>query len=134
MSFISSPLLVEHLQISKKHKWLIVIAVVVLIGVAYYIIDPVMHKWVPKCPFLLLTGWKCPGCGSQRAIHALVHGDIIEVFRQNALFLPSIAYIISIVASRLKPSLHDKLTGQIAIWTYFGIIIVFWISRNIFGF
>ena len=106
----------------------------IALGVAYYFIDPALHKWVPKCPFMLLTGLKCPGCGSQRAIHALVHGHIIEVFRQNALFIPSLVYLVAIIVSRKWPKWHDKLTGQVALWTFFSVVIIFWITRNIFGF
>ncbi|MBQ3998212.1 MAG: DUF2752 domain-containing protein [Paludibacteraceae bacterium] len=93
-----------------------------------------MHKWVPKCPFMLLTGWKCPGCGSQRAIHAIVHGQIGEAFRQNALFIPSAIYLIAILVSRRWPAVHNKITGRIAIWTWFTVIMLFWVTRNIFGF
>ena len=120
--------------ISKQYKWILVIAVIICVGVAYYFIDPVMHKWVPKCPFMLLTGWKCPGCGSQRAIHAIVHGQIGEAFRQNALFIPSAIYLIAILVSRRWPAVHNKITGRIAIWTWFTVIMLFWVTRNIFGF
>lgn len=119
---------------SKQYKWILVIAVIICVGVAYYFIDPVMHKWVPKCPFMLLTGWKCPGCGSQRAIHALVHGNIIEVFRQNALFIPFALYVLAVIVSKLKPNVYDKLTGNVAVWIWVSITVLFWISRNIFGF
>src|SRR5437762_10353071 len=31
------------------------------------------NQWFPKCPFLLLTGYQCPGCGSTRACYQLLH-------------------------------------------------------------
>jgi Protein of unknown function (DUF2752) len=39
----------------------------------------------PTCPFLELTGWYCPGCGSLRALHALATGDPAGVVAHNAL-------------------------------------------------
>lgn len=37
--------------------------------------------------FHTLTGLECPGCGSQRMIHALLHGDIAGAWRHNAFLL-----------------------------------------------
>lgn len=107
---------------------------IIVLGVAYYFIDPAMHKWVPKCPFMLLTGLKCPGCGSQRVLHALAHGQIVEAFRQNALLIPAMLYVLTIIVSRRWPAVHNKITGRVAGWIVFGVIMLFWITRNIFGF
>ncbi len=35
------------------------------------------------CPFLLITGWYCPGCGGLRAVHDLVHGDWAAAVSSN---------------------------------------------------
>ena len=35
----------------------------------------------PTCPFLAITGWYCPGCGSLRAVHDLLHGDLAGAVR-----------------------------------------------------
>ena len=39
--------------------------------------DPAGSVFWPKCPFHLLTGLECPGCGSQRAVHSLLNGDLL---------------------------------------------------------
>jgi hypothetical protein len=39
----------------------------------------------PRCPFQQATGLFCPGCGSQRAIHALTHFDFPRALSFNAL-------------------------------------------------
>ena len=49
---------------------------IALAGAAYFALDPATNAIFPRCPFLTLTGLKCPGCGSQRAIHCLLHADI----------------------------------------------------------
>lgn len=59
----------------------------------YYRYDPGLYAWFPKCPFRSLTGLQCPGCGSQRAIHALLHGQVIAAFQQNALVPLAIPYL-----------------------------------------
>ena len=49
---------------------LLLIALVAL-TIIYYRVSPTSSVFFPKCAFLMLTGLKCPGCGSQRAVHAL---------------------------------------------------------------
>lgn len=41
----------------------------------------------PPCPFHLLTGWNCPGCGGLRMTHDLLHGDLGSAFTDNAFLL-----------------------------------------------
>ncbi|PYV86056.1 MAG: hypothetical protein DMG90_22080 [Acidobacteria bacterium] len=35
--------------------------------------NPASSGIFPPCPFLWLTGFYCPGCGSLRALHQLLH-------------------------------------------------------------
>ncbi len=37
------------------------------------------------CPFLLVTGEPCPGCGGLRAMNDLTHGDIVGALSSNAM-------------------------------------------------
>lgn len=68
---------------------------------------------MPKCPWYALTGWKCPGCGSQRMIHALLHGDLAAAWTHNAFLLcslPLIAALGVIEADRRRwPRLYARL-------------------------
>ena len=46
------------------------------------------------CPWLVLTGTYCPGCGGLRAVNDLTNGDVRAAFASNALFValvPAIA-------------------------------------------
>ena len=57
--------------------------------------DPATSGLFPPCPFRVLTGWYCPGCGSLRAMHQLLQGNIRNAFKLNALAvvaLPFLAY------------------------------------------
>lgn len=37
------------------------------------------------CPFLLVTGFPCPGCGGLRAVHDLLRGDLAAAAGSNAV-------------------------------------------------
>ena len=51
-----------------------------------YRFPPTEYSFYPRCPFYLATHWLCPGCGSTRALHALLHLDIQSALHYNALF------------------------------------------------
>lgn len=51
-----------------------------------YQFPPTEFSFYPRCPIYLTTHWLCPGCGSTRALHALLHLDIQSALHYNALF------------------------------------------------
>lgn len=125
----------------KKRSWRITVGVAVAFAVAaalvlLYRMDPSASVLAPKCPFHLLTGLDCPGCGSQRAIHSLLHLRLGDAFRYNALMVLSIPFLILLVFASLNrkrlPRLYAALNSQATIWTVFAIIVAWWILRNLF--
>ena len=84
----------------RRKVTIIVLLSVVLVTalVVYFLFDPATTPF-PRCPFLMLTGWQCPGCGSQRAIHSLLHLDIVAAWRYNALLVLSIPYLLLLVVA-----------------------------------
>jgi len=59
------------------------------------IYNPATSKFFPPCPVHYLTGWYCPGCGSLRAIHQLLQGNVRAAWAMNPLSLllfPFLAY------------------------------------------
>ncbi len=84
----------------------------------------------------MLTGFECPGCGSQRAIHSLLHLDIAAAFRFNALLVLSLPLVALLIYAEInrekKPNFYTRLHNPILIWGYFAIVVAWWIGRNIF--
>jgi hypothetical protein len=50
-------------------------------------VSPEQPGHYPVCPFYWATGLYCPGCGGLRAVHALVHGDVVTAAHRNLLLL-----------------------------------------------
>ena len=128
------------MEIIKKHKLLSVIILLILGGSIVYIFyhyNPGTSGFFLQCPFKLLTGYDCPGCGSQRALHALLHGDVKQAFTYNPLFILAIPYvIIGFIFNQDKvktkyPRLRKALFGQKAIYIILFIVIAFWLLRNL---
>lgn len=63
-----------------------VTAILGMAGLMFFLVDPAAspHLFWP-CPFHKLTGLYCPGCGGQRALHALLHGRFVDALSRNAL-------------------------------------------------
>lgn len=123
-----------------KGKRLYFVALTLLItalAVIYYRFNPAKYSLFPKCPFHSLTGLDCPGCGSQRAIFRLLHGDIAGAARENLLLiisLPPLAvhFFFKIKSVILNKDLRWKLiyhplTPKITLL----VVVIFWILRNI---
>ena len=80
---------------------MLLLAVGVVVGL--YFLDPVKYVLMPKCPFKMLTGLSCPGCGIQRAIHALLHGDVAGAVKYNFFLVYSGPYAMAFVVGLLFP-------------------------------
>ncbi|MCM1153627.1 MAG: DUF2752 domain-containing protein [Muribaculum sp.] len=108
--------------------------IIALLAVCYFLFDPMQAAWMPKCPVKTFTGLDCPGCGSQRMIHALLHGDLAGAFRANAFLLLMIPYLILLAAADFMPhrlpSLHKKLNSTTAVALVCSAIVVWTIVRN----
>ena len=115
-------------------------AAILLSGLFLYIYattTPESSRLFPKCIFLQLTGFRCPGCGSQRVVHALLNGDIAAAFRYNAFLVLMIPYVSALAfATFFKnrvPGLYNVLCHPAVIAAILVLTILWWIFRNVFG-
>ena len=126
------------LATSRHNKALLALLGCMLVGgVVLYLYSPESLR-IPRCPFLQLTGWQCPGCGSLRGIHALLHGDLGRVLQLNVMLIPALLYLALLVLLELtRPHcgraerLYHRFSGCTASWIIFAIIIVWGIGRNL---
>ncbi|GAB3065588.1 DUF2752 domain-containing protein [Stenotrophomonas tumulicola] len=49
---------------------------------------------LPSCPLYALTGLYCPGCGSTRCLHSLVHFDLAGAMAMNPLLVISLPFLL----------------------------------------
>jgi len=122
----------------KRTSLFLLAIVIVVIAVIYALFNPEDCKFFPPCPIYHFTGFKCPGCGSQRAIHYLLNGEVAQALSKNALAVLFIPYILLGLYCDYKkrlslPLLHLRkiLYGTKAIWIILIIITAFTIARNI---
>ncbi|MTG99007.1 MULTISPECIES: DUF2752 domain-containing protein [Myroides] len=83
------------------------------------------------------SGWLCPGCGGQRALHSILQGHLLEAFHFNQLiyiYIPLIAilYIAFVETFVLK---NKRIRNYIHFPRWFSVFLIvliaaFTIYRN----
>lgn len=112
----------------------VIILGIIALGVLYSVVDPAESKWMPKCVFKMVTGYDCPGCGSQRMLHSLLHGDLAGAWQANAflvLLLPVLGIMLFAELFRSKYPMLFKTFFSTASCVLISVGIVLWfILRN----
>lgn len=130
----------QELQVvdSKRIKLIATAIVLVALAVLFTRYNPSESSFFPKCPFKQVTGLKCPGCGSQRAVHSLLNFDFVTASKMNLMLVISIPYLVLGFYFQSKKKLTEsqlhwrkKLFGQKAIMIILFLVIGFWVLRNI---
>jgi hypothetical protein len=107
-----------------------------LAGSAYlYVFEPGKSGFFPVCVFRALTGFTCPGCGSTRAMHQILHGHFVAAFMLNPLFLLAIPFLLFALLRYSVAVMRDEIPrGNVLpasyIYALFVIVVSFWIFRN----
>lgn len=111
-------------------------AIFVAVMLLLFFVDPATTKFSFKCPFKLLTGLDCPGCGGQRAVHDFLHGHFIEGLRYNPFLIIGLLYFAcALIAQYIHRPWAEKLGRKIlnirVAITYIVLLFAWWILRNI---
>ena len=98
--------------------------------------DPARSVIFPPCPLHYFTGLYCPGCGSLRAIHQLLLGNLRGAWAMNpltCLLLPFLIYgLTSDAVFRLRGrGLPRVILPAASIRTLCTVIVLFGILRNL---
>lgn len=108
-----------------------------LTGAATYLFffEPGRSGFFPVCPFRALTGFNCPGCGTARGLHQLLHGNVLAAFELNPLLvlvLPLLGYAL---IAYTRSAITGHATPQFSLapkygWLLTVLILGFWVFRN----
>jgi len=120
----------------KKITWFAIIFGTLSLAVFYFFINPNDVNFLPECPLYFTTGFYCPGCGSQRATHQLLNFNIFGVLQQNVLYFISLLilgyhFIVTGCNGIFKKQLYNYVYHPKTPLVILGVIVVFWILRNI---
>lgn len=120
------------------YKLLSIIGFFILgVGIYYfYQNDPAQSETVfILCVTKNISGIDCPGCGSQRAFHELLHGNFIKAAKLNLtiyFFTPLLLFIF--LKTALKPfriDLPDLLITTERLMLILFFLLLFTVLRNL---
>lgn len=91
------------------------------------------------CPWLVLTGTYCPGCGGLRAVNDLSRGDLAAAASSNVLFVGALPLLLVLWARWLRDRWQGvsrvadrrRVLGLVSFFT--GVALTFWVVRNLPG-
>lgn len=99
-----------------------------------YFFNPSTHGFYPVCVFHQLTRLNCPGCGSTRALYALLHGNLPLALKDNSLFIFTLAFLAARCAWFAANHFFSRHARQFIspkmLWTFLIVTGVFTVLRN----
>lgn len=102
---------------------------------ALLVVDPNQPGSYGVCPFRLLTGLDCPGCGTLRSLHAMLGGDLWRAIDHNLLTVVLLPVLVAVWLRWLASSRSGRAQLPAApAWFGYGVAvaaIVFWVARNL---
>lgn len=121
----------------RRGVFVFLLFLLVVAGVLY-VYNPSVTQWAPKCVMLKLTGFRCPGCGIQRFIHQMLHGNFAEAVKYNYFAVLVLPYFAVLLFRELMPDGSFKATlGKWFVnryWAtaYVALYFTWWVVRNVY--
>ena len=109
---------------------------VLTLGLTYlYLFNPANGAGYPACPFRMITGFQCPGCGTLRGLHQLLHGHPLAAFKLNPLMVMTLPFLLVVLFLTTRRALTGRMQPRLFIpakyiWIFLVVVICFWIFRN----
>ena len=127
---------VKHGRIVYLARAIVPTALALLAAALLLVFPPTRYGFYPRCPINQYFHVLCPGCGSTRALVALLHGSFAEAFRINALttLLGPIALVYAGIC--YWRVLSGKRAGwpqppATAVYSTLAVAAIFTIARNL---
>ena len=127
----------QPLTLRARRRLLLLAALAAVAGLfLLYRFAPTEDSLYPRCVFHTVTGLHCPGCGTTRCLHSLLHGQFRRAAACNALMLLALPFLLFWAARsglaflRGDPPRARPLPG----WAYVllvGTVLAFWVLRNL---
>ncbi len=113
-------------------------AVCLLLAWLYRTFEPTAVGFYPECPLYAASGYQCPGCGTQRAVHELLNFNFGAALRQNPVVVLGMPYLVlglglSIVGAEggTAGRLRERIFSTPALLVVLAILVVFGVVRNL---
>ena len=128
--------MIKKFEIHPSLRLSFIIGLLAMAYLYFFFLPIIETKIIFYCPFHMLTGLYCPGCGTLRGLHYLAHGNFLKFINCNPLAFLSIPFLVY----SFCVFFYKEITGKelknffirpFFIWLLLAIILIFWVLRNI---
>src|SRR5438105_383257 len=116
-------------------KWPLIGSVVAAAAAVLFWFEPSRYPLYPVCIFHQVTGLLCPGCGSLRAMHQLLHGHLLAALHYNSFLVLSLPLLAAWWGNRALRKLRGHSTPfhlrAVWLWCALGLMLAFGVLRNL---
>jgi hypothetical protein len=125
------PELAERLR-GRRAQALLALGAFSLVLLVLVFVDPRTAPFAPVCPVHAATGLFCPGCGTGRALHALVHGDLAAALRLNVLAVATVPVFLALaLKAALEPAERLPVPPPWLRLAIYALLAFFLVARNL---
>lgn len=112
------------------------VASLTLLATLLWRFPPSRYPFYPRCPIYTAFHLQCPGCGTTRALAALLRGHVAEALRWNALTVCALPASVLYAAycwvrSVLGMSSPPRSVSPRLLSAAFGVVLLFTVIRNL---
>lgn len=123
-------------KLDRRGRFTLITLIILATFIILFNYNPATSDLYPPSPFRAFTGLYCPGCGTLRGLHQLLHGHVITAFGLNPLMIISLPFLICSYLNYgwkafTGKNLLDIFVPSQWIWFLLQAIIAYWIVRNI---
>lgn len=116
----------------RRAQALIALGAFLFVLLVLVFVDPRTAPYAPVCVVHAMTGLHCPGCGTGRALHALVHGDLQRALRLNVLVVAAIpVFLVLALCVALRPERPLPIPPLWLRLLIYAVLFVFLVGRNL---
>jgi hypothetical protein len=137
MTLAAERLSTEPSRLRRVRPLLLLAGGVLVASVALHLRDPHESGSWGFCPWLLLSGTYCPGCGGLRAVNDLTRGDLAAAASSNLLFVTSVPFLALLWVRSFRQRWHGvrrPLPPRVASVSAAVALLAataFWVLRNL---
>lgn len=111
------------------------LAPLALLALLLWRFPPQQYPFYPQCPIFQYLHLQCPGCGTTRALAALLHGNVAAALRLNALTTLSLPFALGIATRSYWRFVRRRTPciaaiPQMSLYAAIAVCAVFTVMRN----
>lgn len=119
------------MQLLRKYKWYLVVFFLLVFWLTLLFNFDDCQQYLPQCLIKKVFNINCPSCGTQRAIHLLVHGEFLAAFRCNPFAFFTLCYFCAFFMY-VSFSKSKRLESLLLI-SFLSFYFIWWIIRLVWN-